>query len=130
MAISRRTKVLLSLVPFAVLAVWLGWRGVRYAWYRGYSIGTRSGVVRKLSVKGPPYCKYLSGELVLQGSLPGMPFETFEFSVDDDRPETPLVKALHDAERKGERITLVYRQDRLSLFRCTPSEYFVTSVEH
>lgn len=129
MAMSRKAKVILGLLPLVAIAAWLGWRGVRYAWYRGYSMGTRSGMVRKISIKGPPYCKYLSGEMVLQGTLPGMPIETWEFSVDDERPEAPLVKAIHEAERKGERITLQYRQDRYSLFRCTPSEYFVTGIE-
>jgi len=130
MAMSRKAKVLLGLLPVALIVVWQGWRGIEFLWYRGYSVGTRTGVVRKVSVKGPPYCKYMSGEMMMQGSLPGMPFESWEFSVDDDRPESPVVKALHDAERKGERITLQYRQDRKSLFRCTPSEYFVTGVEH
>jgi len=40
-----------------------------------------------MSVKGPPYCKYLSGELVLQGSQPNQPAEVWEFSVDDDPDE-------------------------------------------
>ena len=129
MTMSRRSKVLLILLPFAALSLWLGWRGVLFLWYRGYSIGTRSGVIRKISIKGPPYCKYFSAEMVLQGSLPGMPFETWEFSVDDERPEAPLVKALQEAERRSDRVTVHYRQDRRSLFRCTPSEYFATALE-
>ena len=92
-------------------------------------MGARTGVIRKLSVRGPPYCKYLAGELVLQGTQPGQPVETWEFSIDDDSAKNPVVKQLHEAEKSGERITLDYRQDLHSLFRCSPSEYFVTRVE-
>ena len=53
----------------------------------------------------------------------------WEFSVDDDTAKNPVVKQLHDAEKSGERVTLDYRQDLHALFRCSPSEYFVTRVE-
>nr|AYM52570.1 hypothetical protein [Aetherobacter rufus] len=122
-------KSISILVPIALLLLFAGYEGARVWWYRGYSVGARTGVIRKLSVRGPPYCKYLSGELVLQGTQPGQPVETWEFSVDDDSDKNPLVKQLHDAEKSGERITLDYRQDLHSLFRCTPSEYFVTRTE-
>jgi hypothetical protein len=128
MALGKK-KFLLILVPFAVAALFAGYEGARVAWYRGYSVGARTGVIRKLSVKGPPYCKYLSGELVLQGAQPGMPIETWEFSVDDDSDKNPVVQQLHAAEKDGSRITLDYRQDLHSLFRCTPSEYFVVKTE-
>jgi hypothetical protein len=85
-------------------------------------------VIRKVSVKGPPYCKYLSGEMSLQSAGLATP-EIWEFSVDDDADTNPVVVALHAAEKNGERVTLDYRQDRYSLFRCTPSEYFITKVE-
>jgi hypothetical protein len=122
-------KSLMILVPIALLLLFVGYEGARVWWYRGYSVGARTGVVRKLSIKGPPYCKYLAGELVLQGTQPGQPAETWEFSVDDDTDKNPVVKQLHDAEKSGERVTLDYRQDLHALFRCTPSEYFVTRVE-
>ena len=122
-------KSILILVPIALVLLFAGYEGARVAWYRGYSVGARTGVVRKMSVKGPPYCKYLSGELVLQGSVPGQPAETFEFSVDDDSDKNPVVKQLREAEKDGSRITLNYRQDLHSLFRCTPSEYFVIKTE-
>lgn len=128
MALSGRTKLLI-LLPLLLVVLFAGCQGVRVWWYRGYSKGTRTGVVRKLSVKGPPYCKYLSGELVLTGALPGQPAETWEFSVDDDNDNNPLVVQLHEAEKNGTRVTLKYRQDLHSLYRCTPSEYFVTEVE-
>src|SRR6187402_3651219 len=122
-------KSLMILVPLALLLLFVGYEGARVWWYRGYSVGARTGVVRKISVKGPPYCKYLAGELVLQGTQPGQPAETWEFSVDDDSAKNPVVKQLHEAEKSGERITLDYRQDLHALFRCAPSEYFVTRVE-
>lgn len=122
-------KSIMILVPIALLLLFVGYEGARVWWYRGYSVGARTGVVRKLSVRGPPYCKYLAGELVLQGTQPGQPAEIWEFSVDDDSDKNPLVKQLHEAEKSGERITLDYRQDLHALFRCSPSEYFVTRAE-
>lgn len=124
-----RSKKLLILLPIALLLLFSGYEGCRVFWYRGYSKGSRTGVIRKMSVKGPPYCKYLSGELVLQGAQPGLAPEVWEFSVDDDSDNNPIVQQLHEAERSGTRVTLDYRQDLHSLFRCTPSEYFVTKVE-
>lgn len=126
---NRKRKLLLALVPLALLLLVAGSMAARVWWYRGYSKGVRTGVLRKVSVKGPPYCKYLSGELVLLGAAPGQAAETWEFSVDDDSEASPLVKALYAAEKSGQRVSLRYRQDLHSLYRCTPSEYFVTDVE-
>jgi hypothetical protein len=128
MALPRKAKLLLVLLPFVAVLVLGGWKGLQYWWYRAYSTGSRTGVVRKVSVKGPPYCKYLAGELAVQGATP-IQAEIWEFSVDDDADANPVVVALHDAEKSGARVTLHYRQDLHSMFRCTPSEYFVTSVE-
>ena len=122
-------KKFLILVPLALIFLFVSFEGLRVWWYRGYAKGSRTGVVRKVSVKGPPYCKYLAGELVLQGTMPGQPVETWEFSVDDDSDKNPIVEAVKEAERTGSRVTLGYRQDLHSLFRCTPSEYFLTGVE-
>ena len=127
MAASGKGKWLLVLVPLALILLVGGYEGVRVLWNRGFSKGTRTGLVRKLSEKGPPYCKYFSGEMVVQGA--NLQPEVWEFSVDDDSETSPVVVALHQAEKKGDRVTLTYRQDRGSLFRCTPSEYFVTKVE-
>jgi hypothetical protein len=127
--ISRKAKVRAVLFLLAALAVFVGVEALRVWWFHGYSRGTRTGVVRKISYKGPPYCKYMMGEMALQGTLPGQPVEIWEFSVDDEKPSNPLVTQLHQAERSGERVTLQYRQDLHSLFRCTPSEYFVIGIE-
>jgi hypothetical protein len=126
---SFKRKLLIALVPLAILTLFFAYEGARVWWYRGYAKGSRTGVIRKISVKGPPYCKYLSGELVLAGAVAGQPAETWEFSVDDDSDTSPLVVKLHESEKNGTHVTLDYRQDLHSLFRCTPSEYFVTGVE-
>jgi hypothetical protein len=128
MALPRKAIAIIALIPVTLILLFSGYEGIRVWWYRGWSKGTRTGIVRKVSVKGPPYCKYLSGELAVQGANPMTP-EIFEFSVDDDADTNPVVMQLHDAEKKGERVTLSYRQDLHSLFRCTPSEYFITKVE-
>jgi hypothetical protein len=129
MVVSRKAKVRIILGALAVLVLFVGVEALRVWWYRGYARGTRTGIVRKVSYKGPPYCKYLSGEMALQGTMPGQPVEIWEFSVDDEHENSPVLKQIHEAEKSGERITLTYRQDLHSLFRCTPSEYFVTAVE-
>ena len=110
--------------------LFVGVQALRVWWFRGYSSGTRTGVLRKISYKGPPYCKYMLAEMALQGTIPGQPVEIWEFSIDDESAKNPLLIRLHEAERNAERVTLKYRQDRHSLFRCTPSEYFVTAVEN
>jgi hypothetical protein len=122
-------KLKIALGVLAALAVVGIWQALHYWFNHGYSVGTRSGVIRKLSVKGPPYCKYLSGELALQGSNPGQPVEVWEFSVDDSTEQNPLVASLHDMERQGKLVTLRYRQDLKMWWRCTPAEFFVTSIE-
>jgi hypothetical protein len=130
MALTKKSKILLLFAPFAFLLLVSGVLGIRYWWYKGYSKGSRSGIVRKVSVKGPPYCKYLSGELITaEGVSLGVPAPMWEFSVDDTSDDNPIVKQLHEAEKSGKRVTLHYRQDLHSLYRCTPSEYFITKVE-
>lgn len=125
----RRLILILTLIPIAALLLFASFKGIEYWWYRGYSAGTRTGTIRKVSVKGPPFCKYLAGEMVTQGAVPGQPLDVWEFSVDDPNEGNPVVVALQDAEKKGARVTVHYRQDLHSMFRCTPSEYFITKVE-
>lgn len=68
--------------------------------------------------------------MVLQGTQPGTAAEVWEFSVDgEDNDQNPLMVNLKAAERAGDKVTLTYRQDLHSLFRCTPSEYFITGID-
>lgn len=123
------SKLKIVLIPLGLVTLVAAWQGLTYLWRHGYSTGERSGIVRKLSIKGPPYCKYLSGELVLQGSLPGMGGEIWEFTVDNRDEANPLVKELHLAERSGARTTLKYRQDIPMWWTCTPLQYKIVGVE-
>ena len=130
MALDRKKKLIIIVIPIALVLLFVLVQATRVWWYRGYSKGSRTGIIPKISIKGPPYCKYLSGELVLQGGQPAQLAETWEFSIDgDDDEKNPLVVNLKAAEKSSERVTLNYRQDLHSLFRCTPSEYFVTGLE-
>ena len=129
MPLSRKAKIRLVLGVVGALVLFAGVEALRVWWFHAYSRGTRTGIIRKLSHKGPPYCKYVSGEMALQGTLPGQPVEIWEFSIDDESESNPVMKAMHEAEKTGERITLQYRQDLHSLFRCTPSEFFITGID-
>lgn len=104
------------------------WQGFRYWWYHAYSVGERTGIIRKVSLKGTPLCKYIEGELVLAGINSGEKAEVWTFSTDNKGDDDTVVKALHAASRSGNKVTLKYRQDLKSWYRCTPHEYFVTGV--
>lgn len=122
-----RKILLLSVLGIVVLAG--GAQGIQYMWRHGFSNGERTGVVRKISVKGTPVCKVLAGEMVLQGS--GITVgggEVWEFTVDDHSDDNPIVKSLHEAAREGKRVTLKYRQDKPMWWTCNPVEYKVTEV--
>jgi hypothetical protein len=127
MKLGPRVKIGLGI--FAVVALLAAWQGFRYWWYHAYSSGERTGVVRKMSVKGTPLCKYAEGELALTGSQQAQNVEVWTFSVDDHSDANPIMKQLREAEKSGTRVTLKYRQDLKSWWRCTPHEYFVTAVE-
>jgi len=127
MPMKRKTKLILVLL--ALVALVGGEQGISFWWHYGFSRGTRTGVIRKISVKGSPVCKYLAGELALQGGSIGQPAEVFNFSVDDHADSNPIVQQLHEAEKNGARITLDYRQDGKFWWRCNPNEYFITKVE-
>jgi hypothetical protein len=129
MTIPRKLKI--AFIILGVLSVIAGWQYVSFLFKYGYSRGSRTGVIRKVSVKGPPYCKYLEGEMALQGGTVGQSQDIFTFSVDNDRDGNPVVQALHQSEREGKRVTLDYRQDRSKdiWWRCNPNEYFVIKVE-
>ena len=129
MPLGRKGKIRLVLGVVGALVLFVGIEALRVWWFHAYARGTRTGVIRKLSYKGPPYCKYISGEMALQGTLPGQPVEIWEFSIDDESDSNPVLRAMHEAEKSGARITLQYRQDLHSLFRCTPSEFFITGID-
>jgi hypothetical protein len=126
MKVGVRGKVALGIL--VIVGLLGGWQAISFWLHRGYSNGERTGYLRKLSVKGKPWCKYAEGELALIGS-PGQPSEVWKFSTDHHEDDNVIMKSLREAERSGTRITLHYRQDLQSWWRCTPSEYFVTSVE-
>jgi hypothetical protein len=127
MKLGPRFKI--GLAIFAVAGILAGWQGLRFWWYHDYSRGERTGIVRKLSVKGTPLCKYAEGELAMTGGQPGQNVDVFTFSVDDHSDGNPIMKQLRESERQSTRVTLHYRQDLKSWWRCTPHEYFITQVE-
>jgi hypothetical protein len=129
MKLSRAAKIKIALGVAVVLPGVGGWAALSISWRRGFARGSVTGVVRKVSVHGPPYCKFLTGELVYQGTNIGPKPELFDFSVDDPAETNPIVRDLKEAERGGTRVTLDYRQDRKLWWRCNPSESFITAVE-
>ncbi len=130
MPLSRMTKLKIFLGFFGLIALVVGYQVARYYYYRAWSVGTRTGYVRKVSLKGPPYCKYIMGELVLQrGGEAAQSNEILEFSVDTKDEESKLVKDLRTAEKAGQLTTIRYRQDLNMWWRCAPTEYFAVGVE-
>ena len=125
MTIPRKAKVVLGLL--APLLIVAGWQYVSFLFKYAYSRGTRTGVVRKISVKGPPYCKYLEGEMTLQGAQIGE--EPWRFSIDDHSDKNPMVIQLHENERNAVRVTIHYREDKQLWWRCNPASYFVEKLE-
>jgi len=122
-------KKLAIFVPLGLVLVLFAWQGLRYLWLRGYSEGSRTGVIRKISVKGSPVCKYLSGEMVLIGSQPGQQPEVWKFTVYDDAKDNPLVVTLHDAERAARNVTVDYVENRGRWWQCADTNYYVVAVE-
>jgi len=140
MTIPRKFKIVLAIL--GVLGLVALWQWLGYLFKVGYSKGSRTGVVRKVSVKGPPYCKYLEGEMALQGGVSGQLQEVFRFTVDNDSDDNPVVQALKKAERDGKPVTLDYRQDKHLWWRCNDggkpvaadaefpdSHYYIVKVE-
>lgn len=129
MPMTRRRKVLLFLSLVGVVALYAGYQALRYWWYKGYSKGARTGVIRKISIKGPPYCKYVAGEFALQSAGIGQPPEIWTFSLDTVDERDALYQKLEASQREAKPVTLRYRQDLHMWWRCAPIEYFVTGVE-
>ncbi len=101
-----------------------------------YSNGDRTGVVRKLSEKGIAF-KTWEGELLLPGASisPSDPTQTSNqtlggtiwlFSV--EKGDDAVVKALKEAEAKGSRVTLHYKQFLKQFDWRGETPYFITSV--
>ena len=88
--LTKKMKWGLALLPVALILLFVGYEAVRVWWYRGYSKGSRTGVVVKVTEKGPPGCKYLEGEMKVGGTATMTP-ETWLFSVDDDSPTNAVV---------------------------------------
>ncbi len=123
------TKWKLILAGFGVVALLVGWQVARAWWNHGISTGTRSGIVRKVSKKGSPLCRYWVGELVITnanviGALP----EIWEFNLDVQSDRDPLIAELQKAESSGQRATLQYRQDKGKWWACSNVEYYVTAA--
>ena len=130
MALSRMTKFKIFLGLFGLMSLVALWQVARYYWYRAYSTGTRSGYLRKISLKGPPYCKYIMGEMVLQrGGEVAAGGEVWEFSLDTRDESSALLKEIHEVERAGKLTTVRYRQDLNMWWRCAPTEYYVLGIE-
>ena len=130
MTIPRKAKIILAVL--GVLGLVALWQYVSYLFKYGYSRGERTGIVRKVSVKGPPGCKFLEGEMSLQGATVAQNQDIFHFSVDDDSESNPIVVQLKKAEHDGARVTLEYRQDKggeIWWRFCNKSEYFITKVQ-
>ncbi len=124
-----KKKKILVLAPTALVLLLGGWQGLRFWWNYGYSRGSRTGVIRKMSVKGSPMCKYLMGEMVTIGTNPTQQPEVWEFTVDNKDPANPIVQKLHEAEKSAKPVTLDYRQDLGKWWACAPTEYYVVGVE-
>src|SRR4051812_19855484 len=108
--LSKKMKWRLALIPVALILLPAGFEALRVWWYRGASVGTRTGIIVKVTEKGSPLCKYLEGEMKVGGTTTMAP-ETWHFSVDDDSQTNPIVVALKAAEKKQLPVTLDYRQD-------------------
>jgi hypothetical protein len=131
MAMSRMGKLKVFFGVIGLLGLVALWQVGRYYYYLGYAKGTKSGYLRKLQTKGPPYCKYVLGEVVLQrGGEVAQGGEVWEFSIDSGDEHAPvLFKELRDAEKSGKLVTFQFRQDLHMWWRCAPTEYFVTGLE-
>jgi hypothetical protein len=137
---TKRKKVWFVLSLLSVVLIGSGVQWLRWWWNQSYSRGTRTGILRKLSIKGSPLCKFVSGELALAGQVPGLAQDIWMFTLDDTNESNPLFVKLRAAERSAKPVTVEYRQDRgntakLSQAFCpktgedSPPEYYAISVQ-
>ena len=124
---STKWKVILA--GLGVVVLLLGWQLIRAWWYHGVSTGTRSGIVRKVSKKGSPLCRYWVGELVITNTtVIGAVPEVWEFNIDAQSDADPLISEMQKYEATGQRTTLRYRQDKGKWWACSNIEYYVTGL--
>ena len=130
---SHWKRRLWTIVALLVLA------GIAYTafvlWFP-YSTGERTGVVRKVSQKGIAF-KTWEGELQMPGIIQGTDQSqmnqmitggnVWEFSI--ERGNDGVVKAIQEAEAKGNRVTLHYKQYLKQFQWRGETTYFITSVE-
>lgn len=124
----------IGLVAFMLIAAGVvGALGAKCFGAKGweYSSGSRSGVVQKLSKKGA-YWKTWEGELNLGyneahgggNSQTLMRPAMFRFSIADDE----IAKAVKEAEVRGDRVTLEYKQYVLHPYSRGGTDYEIVGV--
>lgn len=113
---------LISIVVCLGLAFGIGWSYIAIGSVT-YSEGERTGAITKFSHKGLAI-KTWEGELNVGGIEQGGVAAVWSFSVDE--PE--VVKKVQDAQRKGGRWTLKYRQQLMVQSWRGATDYFVVDV--
>ena len=124
-------KRALLMVPLTLAGMAFGVHYLDYWWHSNFSSGETTGTIRKVSRKGPPYCKYVSAEVVLIGNNQAVATpETREFTLDVSSVDNPLFAQLEAAERSQLPVTIKYREDGKQLFwrQCVPTNAFVIGV--
>jgi hypothetical protein len=128
--VTGRAKLKVVLAVLGLFALVALWQVARYYYFLGWERGTKTGYLRKLTTKGPPYCKYVAGEVVLQrGGENAQGGEVWEFSIDERNDDSPIAKDLREAEKSGKLTTFKFRRDLHMWWRCAPTEYFVVGLE-
>lgn len=126
----------LILTAFGLVSLVVLYQVARGWWLHGYSQGLRHGIIRKISHKGSPLCRYWLGEMEItrtqvnssqtQTAVP-LPPELWEFSI-QAKAGDPLVGQIEEAVRSNSLVSVQYRQDKGRWWDCTPTEYFVTGI--
>lgn len=106
------------------LSVLLGIFGSTVDIGRGYSEGSRVGIVTKLSNKGI-FCKTIEGSMRVGTTATALP-ESWNFSLSEN---SPLVPAIKKAMEEGRTVEIEYTQPLIA-GRCTgDSQYRVVGVK-
>ena len=104
-------------VPALGFAFWV-WATLNFS----YSSGERAGQLQKISHKGW-FCKTWEGEITMP-TQPGIPPQSFTFSVRDEGVAQQLLKAA------GQRVSLSYEQHMGVPTSCFgETDYFITRVQ-